>query len=467
VDRRQELEQYETLFDTVQEKRYVVDGEGYIELVSEPLAAAVGTEPAALEGEHISTILSEPTETARQAAERYLTETATATEAYEGTLVGCDGTETPVEIDVSLLPHDDEFRGAVGAVRDISERQQRAAELRVFQQAITEAGIGLTMYDEDGSFEYVNDHYAQLVGRGRETLQDAPVWETVDDLSVTAFDAYWDSFEPNETRTEQTEHVRADRSTVAVESITTAVEIDGTRHHLMLVQEITGRRERRQQSEVLHRVLRHNLRNDLTVVLGRINILLEELDGQLGRHAEIIEANASDLLGTVEAANDAREVIEQDIVRKPTDVVDLLRDEIDAIEDEFEGTITTDLPECQPVLADPSLRRGLHQLFVNAVEHNDADEPRLAVRVTDAADRSGWVAIEIEDNGPGIPPGELDVLTAGEETALDHGSGIGLWVVNWVVTRYGGDLEFETPASGGSLIRIKLPTAAQLAEDTQ
>ena len=462
MDRRQELEQYETLFETVQEKRYAVDSEGYIELVSEPLAAAVGSTPAALEGEHISRILTESTETERTAVEQHLLESGhKAVSSYEGALLSEDGTETPVEIDVSLLPHDVEFRGAVGAVRDISERRQREAELRVFRQAITEAGIGLAMYDEDGHFEYLNDHYAQLVGLSRETLQGDPVWKTVANLSAGGFDTYWDSFVVNETRTEETEHVRADQSTVAVESITTAVEIDGTRHNVMLVQEITSQRERRQQSEVLHRILRHNLRNDLTVILGQSNIIVDKFEDGSADHAEIIESNARTLLRTVEAANDAREVINREIVRRPVDAVSLLREEIDTLESSLDGEITTDLPDTKFVLADTPLRRGFHHLLSNAVEHNDAAEPQLTVRVTDAVDRVGWVAIEIEDNGPGIPPEELEVLTSGEETDLNHGSGIGLWIVNWVVTRYGGELTFETPPSGGSRVRITLPAAEE------
>jgi PAS domain S-box-containing protein len=374
-------------------------------------------------------------------------------------LQACDGTETPVEIEVSLLPYERSFRGSVGAVRDISERRKREAELQVFQEAITEAGIGLTMYGADGTFEYVNDHYAQFVGHTRESLQDAPVWETVDELSVETFDHYWDSFAADETRTEETKHERTDGTTVPVEMTTTAVEINGTNHNLMLVQEITGRRERRQQSEVLHRVMRHNLRNDLTVVIGRIKILIKELDGSAADHAKIVRDNAENLLDTVEAAADARDVIGRDIVRKPTDVVTLLREEIDKIEESVSCTVQTDLPDSQAVLADTPLRRGLQHLLTNAVEHNDADKPAVSVRVTDTADRPGWVAVEIEDNGPGIPSGETDVLTAGEETELHHGSGIGLWVVHWVVTRYGGDLEFEVPPSGGSLVRITLPAA--------
>jgi PAS domain S-box-containing protein len=462
MDRRQELEQYETLFETVQEKRYVTDSDGYIELVSEPLAEAVGYTPAELEGTHISVITTEETDANRRGRELDLLVTPnTVSSSYEGTLQARDGTETPVEIEISLLPYEDRFRGAVGAVRDISERRRREAELDVFQKAITEAGIGLAMYADDGRFEYVNDHYAQLVGHTRESLQAAPIWETVATLSAATFDGYWDSFEANETRTEEIEHERADGTTVPVEMTTTAVEIDGASHNLMLIQEITGRRERRQQSEVLHRIMRHNLRNDLTVVIGRIKILLEELDGAAADHAEIVRENAENLLTTIEAAADARDVIGRDIVRKPIDVVSLLRQEIETIEDSFSGTVHTDLPDSRRVLADTPLRHGFQHLLANAVEHNDAAEPEIAVRVTDATDREGWVAIEIEDNGAGIPADEIEVLTAGEETELHHGSGIGLWVVHWVVTRYGGDLEFEHPADGGSLVRITLPAAEQ------
>ena len=462
MDRRQELEQYETLLQTVQEKRYVTDSDGYIELVSEPFAEAVGYTPAELEGTHLSAITTDETDASRRARELDLLVTPdTVSSTFEGTLQARDGTETPVEFEISLLPYEDHFRGAVGAVRDISERRKREAELDVFQEAITEAGIGLVMYDDDGRFEYVNDHYAQIVGHTRASLQAAPVWETMANLSAETFERYWKSFESNETRTEEVEHTRADGTNVPVEMTTTAVDIDGSSHNLTLIQEITGRRERRQQSEVLHRIMRHNLRNDLTVVLGRIAILLEELDGSQADHAEIVRENAESLLDTIEAAGDARAVIGRDIVRKPIDVVSLLREEIEAIEDTFSGTVHTSLPASRMVLADTPLRHGLQHLLSNAVEHNDADEPEISVRVTDAVDRQGWVAIEIEDNGAGIPPDEIEVLTAGEETALHHGSGIGLWVVHWAVTRYGGDLAFEEPPGGGSLVRITLPAAEQ------
>jgi PAS domain S-box-containing protein len=315
------------------------------------------------------------------------------------------------------------------------------------------------MYGESGRFEYVNDHYARLLGRPRDEIETAPVWEAFGELSRQTFDSYWGSFALGETRTEETEHRRDDGSTVSVETITTAVEVEGTRHHILTVWDITERRERQQQSEVLQRLIRHNLRNDLTVILGHSQMLESDLDGSNRESAATINETATNLRGLTETVQDAQDVIGRETVRKPVDVVELLEDEIAGIRSESAVTVETDLPQSRFVLADVPLRQAFRQLFANAVEHSDEDVPTLWVRVTDAADRSGWVDIEIADDGPGIPEYEVDTLTAGEETSLQHGSGIGLWIIYWAVTRYGGDLEFETREGGGSLVRIRLPAA--------
>ena len=467
TERRAALERYETLFETVQEKLYVVDEDGYIEMVSEPLADAVGASQAELVGEHASSVVTEETVSTGRGVVFDLLVTPDATSStYEGAIHDETGTETPVEIEISLLPYEDEFRGSVGVVRDISERRRREAELDVFQQAIDEAGVGLAMYDHEGRFEYVNEHYAQMLGMTREALATTPVWEIIEALDAVTFDTFWASFVAGETRSTETTHRRRDQSWVPVETVTTAVEIDGARHHLVTVNEITSRRERRQQSEVLHRILRHNLRNDLTIILGHAERLQSRLDGDVADAAATICETAEDLRGLTDAAKDAAQLIDRDTVRKPVDVVKLLREELGSLQSPPDLAVETEFPDQQYVLADTSLRMAFSQLFTNAVEHNDGATPRLCVRVTTATDEPGWCRIEVADNGPGIPEAELDVLTAGEETSLKHGSGIGLWVVHWVVTRYGGELVFEESSAGGSKVCIKLPVADGPHDDT-
>jgi K+-sensing histidine kinase KdpD len=59
------------------------------------------------------------------------------------------------------------------------------------------------------------------------------------------------------------------------------------------------------------------------------------------------------------------------------------------------------------------------------------------------------------------------VLT-GEETPLDHASGLGLWYVNWIVTAGGGSLDIAESKAGGSRIELSLRAAEEpLPEDAE
>lgn len=70
------------------------------------------------------------------------------------------------------------------------------------------------------------------------------------------------------------------------------------------------------------------------------------------------------------------------------------------------------------------------------------------------------VQVEITDNGPGIPSEEIKVLTREREVEpLYHGSGLGLWLVNWIVRRSNGAIQFEENDPRRSVVTIDLPGA--------
>lgn len=61
------------------------------------------------------------------------------------------------------------------------------------------------------------------------------------------------------------------------------------------------------------------------------------------------------------------------------------------------------------------------------------------------------------DNGPGIPSQEREVPLEGDEEPLKHGGGLGLWIVNWAVTRSDGSVEFDANDPRGSRVSLYLP----------
>jgi signal transduction histidine kinase len=62
----------------------------------------------------------------------------------------------------------------------------------------------------------------------------------------------------------------------------------------------------------------------------------------------------------------------------------------------------------------------------------------------------------VSDDGPGIPEAELETIRAGQETDLQHTSGLGLWVVTWGATLLGAEVDFDAGPEG-TTVTVALP----------
>ena len=113
-------------------------------------------------------------------------------------------------------------------------------------------------------------------------------------------------------------------------------------------------------------------------------------------------------------------------------------------------------PSTARVHADKSLGVVFENLLENAVEHTEQEHPKVEVTIPRPDDQANWIEIQIVDNGPGIPDFETDAVTGGEERPLNHGSGIGLWTVKWLIDQYGGDVTFEEKTPHGSIVTLRL-----------
>ncbi|WP_246999210.1 histidine kinase N-terminal 7TM domain-containing protein [Halosolutus gelatinilyticus] len=244
--------------------------------------------------------------------------------------------------------------------------------------------------------------------------------------------------------------------------------------------------------QVFTRVLRHNLRNSLCIVNGHGETIAAEADEPFADMGAAIAAEGDHLDALAQKTTTiARLVDDHEIVRY--DLVDRVRSIADAIADDHpNATIECSLPDAAPIIASNGLDAALRNLIENAVEHGapnadsrareDDSVQRSAGSRPDACEtdasrtsdgptvrigvrRSGeTTTLEIADDGPGIPQHEIDVLREGRETTLEHGSGLGLWLVDWVVAHSGGDLSFESTAAG-TTVAVRFEAAASDAID--
>lgn len=101
----------------------------------------------------------------------------------------------------------------------------------------------------------------------------------------------------------------------------------------------------------------------------------------------------------------------------------------------------------------------LTEMLGNLIE-NATKFARARVRVTITSPAAQRVAIEIEDDGPGLPEGE-DGAALARGVRLDEtkaGSGLGLAIVNDLAQLYGGQLQLRSGSRlGGLQARLELP----------
>lgn len=214
-------------------------------------------------------------------------------------------------------------------------------------------------------------------------------------------------------------------------------------------------RDNMRRLEVLDRVLRHNMHNDMNVIQGYSEVLAERLSGEEEDYVESIREAAEDLLDTTDKEREIVEIVTEGRERDDVDLADVVEQVAGNAASEHPGAeVSTELPGEIVVRAIPRMYRAIEELVYNAVEHNDRETPRVEVSIQG---EDGKAVLEVADNGPGIPADEVGVLTGEREIdPLYHGSGMGLWLVNWVVKISGGTVEFREREPRGSVVTVRL-----------
>ena len=214
--------------------------------------------------------------------------------------------------------------------------------------------------------------------------------------------------------------------------------------------DVTDHETRRQRIQVLNRILRHNVRNDLDAVLAHTDRIGDD---------EVRTSIEGIVDGTVRLSAKAREAEEaMTAVTEPPETVDLAAVAM-SVADRFRsgehaGDIAVSSTELEIVSHRSVVRRILDELVENALEHTDSDAP--SVRITVRPGPDGAAELVVADDGPGLPDWEQEILAAGTETQLKHGRGIGLWFVRWAVTQLGGELELDENDPTGSVVTVRL-----------
>lgn len=230
----------------------------------------------------------------------------------------------------------------------------------------------------------------------------------------------------------------------------------------------------REKSEFLA-TMSHELRTPLNVILGYVELLLDqeyevsdedqrEFIRQLGKSAH----GLFDLINSVLDFN-RLEAGRMPMERTPVQLASLLKE----IEGETQGlrgltrlTYCWRVEEGLPVLMTDAgkLKVIIKNLLGNAIKFTKTGGVTVS-----AYQNNGGVAISVTDTGAGIPPDQQALIfqafrkANGASEERSDGFGLGLHIVNKLLTLLGGAIEVESSLGQGSTFRVWLPLAAQVS----
>lgn len=214
----------------------------------------------------------------------------------------------------------------------------------------------------------------------------------------------------------------------------------------------------------------HELRTPLAAIRGY---------GELYRMGGVPEERVGDVMGRIESESTRMGTLVEDLLvlarldeKRPLNLtaVNLVPMAIDAASDlealdparpvKVQGLNSRKLPKQIMVKAD---RDQLTQVAVNLVGNIARYTPTSSPVEILVAEDDGWGIIEFRDHGPGIPPGEQELVferfyrTDRSRARSLGGSGLGLSIVAGIVEAHSGIVKLSETKRGGLTVRVQLP----------
>jgi signal transduction histidine kinase/CheY-like chemotaxis protein len=225
------------------------------------------------------------------------------------------------------------------------------------------------------------------------------------------------------------------------------------------------------KSEILGTVA-HDLRNPLSVILGRTE-MLTEMAGTAASSAESINAQIGHIRT---AANRVTEIVNtlikdamadaHDITIRPEtiDIVALLKDIVEAnqpLAARKDQSIVVAAPPALTATCDPDrMREAVDNLLSNAIKYSPVGG-RIEVGVTE---EDGRTVIRVGDEGPGLSPEDLARLferfqrLSARPTGGEPSTGLGLSIVKRIVDLHNGVVSVQDTGPGGTTFTIAIPS---------
>lgn len=258
----------------------------------------------------------------------------------------------------------------------------------------------------------------------------------------------------------------ASNTLLALSAIAISAVLSAALYH---VQSVAGAvREERERLAMLGRLsaqMAHDLKNPLAAVKGAAQLLQEERarGRSIDDQAELLALLVQQSDRMTRLIDRHRRLSRLEPAREATDVGALVRGVVElrrvALQprQRLELELAGELPSCE--VDSDLLVTALENLMTNAFEAIE-DDGRVVVRALRGEGDAPELVLEVEDDGEGMDPRQLERATDGSFTTKPQGSGLGLAFARRVAEAHGGRLLLRSRQGQGTCARMHLPCGA-------
>jgi len=272
--------------------------------------------------------------------------------------------------------------------------------------------------------------------------------------------------------------VHRDGSEFPIEICAKTIVHEGRVVRVAAVRDITERKRTEAEREQLIRELdefartvAHDLKNPLNLVMAYVHLLLEDAGvmcpGEVRSYLKEIASGGFKMNSIIDALLLLAQMRQAAVQFEPLDLTVIVVeawDRLALLREEHNAELI--LPdEWPPVSGYAPWVEGVWANYLsNAIKYGDS--PRIEVGA--AAQADGMVRCWVRDYGTGLTPEQQGQLFT-PFTRLEHqrseGHGLGLWIVQRIVDRLGGQVGVERAAGGGSRFWFTLPGCERSSDE--
>jgi signal transduction histidine kinase len=234
-----------------------------------------------------------------------------------------------------------------------------------------------------------------------------------------------------------------------------AVTIENARLYekMVMLEEQTRRAERLAAVGELAAGVAHEIRNPLTIIkmIFESGAALNEKDVEIiSEELERMGKIVTHFLKFAKPSDPHRELC--DVNESLDNVLFLLSHALDEKRIALQCNLDAHL---QKIHADPIQ---LRQVFLNVLMNSIEALPENGrINVNSVRLTNGWIRVQIEDNGAGIPQEVKDKLFVPFTTTKPTGLGLGLSIVKRIIKGHRGKIRIESAENRGTTVAIDLP----------